>query len=237
MITSLRFAATGIAALALTATCTQPADGDAASPAAGADTQAEFWAALSTHCGKAYAGQLTSEDEADADFVGKAMVMQVRECSDTRIAIPFHIETEPGVWDRSRTWLITKTDAGLRLKHDHRHEDGEEDAVTMYGGDTADAGTAMRQEFPVDAESIALFERPEFDGAYCASIVNTWSVEVDPAGSETPTFAYTLTRPIRMGRPKSDEGSCEARYLGRTFRVEFDLANEVEAPPAAWGQV
>ena len=34
----------------------------------------------------------------------------------------------------------TTTATGLRLKHDHRHEDGHPDKVTLYGGDTADAG-------------------------------------------------------------------------------------------------
>ena len=38
--------------------------------------------------------------------------------------------------DRSRTWIVSVlSDGRLRLKHDHRHEDGEPDAITMYGGD------------------------------------------------------------------------------------------------------
>ncbi|MEL6878129.1 MAG: hypothetical protein AAGL68_08545 [Pseudomonadota bacterium] len=188
------------------------------------DPQAEFWTALSSHCGKAYAGELVSEDAADADFVGKAMVMHVRECSEDRIAVPFHVETSAGEWDRSRTWLITKTGAGLRLKHDHRHEDGEPDAVTMYGGDTADqgsaAGASRAQDFPVDAESIALFERE----GLTASVTNVWTVEVDPAGTENGVFAYQLKRTRQGGAPED-----------RFFRVEFDLTQEVEAPPAAWG--
>ncbi len=183
--------------------------------------QDEFWNALSSHCGKAYAGGLVSEDAADADFVGAPMVMHVRECDDARIAIPFHVQTD-GEWDRSRTWLITRNDAGgLRLKHDHRHEDGEPDAVTMYGGDTAEAGTAQAQTFPVDAESIALFEREELT----ASVTNVWTVEIDPADGTNGTFAYQLRRTVEGGAPED-----------RHFRVEFDLSDEIEAPPAAWGQ-
>ena len=94
----------------------------------------------------------------DADFAGIAMVMHVRECSRDRIAVPFHVEAG-GEWDRSRTWLISRTETGLRLKHDHRHEDGTSDAVTMYGGDTANEGIARAQEFPVDQFSIDMFER------------------------------------------------------------------------------
>ena len=77
-----------------------------------------FFEDIKSHCGKAYAGKLVSKDEADADFAGKQMIMHVRECSDTELRIPFHVDD-----DHSRTWVIIKTDNGLRLKHDHRHED------------------------------------------------------------------------------------------------------------------
>jgi len=71
--------------------------------------QDAFFDDLRSHCGKAYAGKLVSKDEADADFVGKKMVMHVRECSDTELHIPFHVDD-----DHSRTWVISKTDTGLR---------------------------------------------------------------------------------------------------------------------------
>lgn len=193
---------------------------------ADASAQDAFFAALSTHCDKAYNGKLVSTDETDADFSGRAMVMHVRECSDTQIAVPFHVETASGEWNRSRTWLITRTntgtDTGLRLKHDHRHEDGESDTVTMYGGDTASDGTARAQDFPVDAESIAMFEANDL----AASVTNVWTVEVDPVGSDNPQpkFAYQLKRTKDGGAPED-----------RLFRVEFDLSQEAEAPPAPWG--
>ncbi|WP_252259667.1 hypothetical protein [Erythrobacter aurantius] len=200
---------------------------DGAGETADASPQDEFWAALSSHCGKAYAGALVSDDAADADMAGAEMVMAVAECSDDRIAVPFHIRQADGTWDRSRTWLITRNDAGgLRLKHDHRHEDGESDAVTMYGGDTAqsidggDTGTARAQSFPVDAESVAMFERE----GLTASVTNVWTVEVDPAGTEGGVYAYQLKRTVESGAPED-----------RLFRVEFDLGEEVEMPPAAWG--
>lgn len=191
-----------------------------APPAPADDPQDAFFAALASHCGQAYAGELVSDDEADADFRDAAMVMHVRECDDARIAVPFHVRQADGTWDRSRTWLITRTDAGLRLKHDHRHEDGEPDAVTMYGGDTASEGTAHRQDFPVDAESIALFEREGLS----ASVTNVWTVEVDAAGSENAGFAYQLQRTVAGGAPED-----------RFFRVTFDLTEPVDPPPAPWG--
>lgn len=207
-----------LASAAMLSACSSPATDESGAQTKGAP-QDEFWAALSSHCGNAYAGQLVSEDAADADFVGADMVMHVRECSDEQIAVPFHIAID-GEWDRSRTWLITRTENGLRLKHDHRHDDGESDAVTMYGGDTADQGTASTQDFPVDAESIALFERE----GLTASVTNVWTVAVDPAGIEGGTFAYQLKRTVQNGAPED-----------RFFRVEFDLSETVSAPPAPWG--
>jgi hypothetical protein len=127
-------------------------------------------------------------------FTGQRLVMHIRECSDNEIRIPFHVGN-----DRSRTWVLTRTESGLRLKHDHRHDDGTPDAVTMYGGDTIDPGSAMRQEFPVDAESIRLFERE----GLTASVINVWAMEIVPG----ERFVYELARP----------------GTDRMFQVEFDL--------------
>jgi hypothetical protein len=80
----------------------------------------------------------------------------------------------------------------------------------MYGGDTAQAGSALRQEFPVDAESIAMFEREGLN----ASVTNTWAMEIEPQ----QRFVYELSRPG-----------------GRMFKVEFDLTAPVDLPPTPWG--
>lgn len=181
-------------------------------------SQEAFWEALSSHCGNAYPGELASSDARDADWADKNMIAHWAECSDTRIAIAFDVEDDdaPGGWDRSRTWVVTRTGDGLRLKHDHRHEDGSEDALTRYGGDTLSVGTARVQDFPVDAYSIALFEREGLD----ASLTNVWRLEVDPAATSGAKFAYQLTR-------RNDPT--------RLFRAEFDATEEVEPPPPAWG--
>ncbi|WP_432769121.1 hypothetical protein [Sphingopyxis sp.] len=173
-----------------------------------ADPQGAFFAALTARCGQAYAGEMVSDQPADAEMRGKPMVMHVRTCTADRIEIPFHIETAPGDWDRSRTWIVSRTAGGLRLKHDHRHKDGEADKVTLYGGDTADAGTATRQSFPVDAESIAMFRANDL----AASTTNVWAIEATPLG-----FTYELTR------------------AGRDFRVAFAWDRPVSEPPAPWG--
>jgi hypothetical protein len=163
-----------------------------------------FFANLSTLCGQSFAGRVVTHDAADAAMSSERLVMHVRECSAEEIRIPFHVGE-----NRSRTWVITPTDAGLRLKHDHRHEDGSEDALTQYGGDSAGAGSATRQDFPADDFSKTLFRANNIP----ASVDNTWSVEVEPG----QLFAYQLQRP------------------GRYFRLEFDLSAPIEAPPAPWG--
>src|SRR5688500_7271980 len=99
--------------------------------------QDAFWASLGALCGKAFAGKLIEAPAGDTTFAGARLVMHVRECSDGVIRIPFHVGE-----NRSRTWVISRSTGGLRLKHDHRHEDGSEDKQTQYGGDTAAAGTA-----------------------------------------------------------------------------------------------
>ena len=133
--------------------------------------QEAFWSALSSHCGNAYAGELVSEDARDEAFRGQPMIAHWAQCREDRIAIAFHIfdGDAHGGWNRSRTWLVTREGSGeamrLTLKHDHRHADGEPDAVTFYGGTTDAPGTANAQDFPVDAESIALFGREGLDAS------------------------------------------------------------------------
>jgi hypothetical protein len=165
-----------------------------------------FLAHVAEHCGQAFAGRIIANEPAmdDDPFTGKALVMHVRECREGELKIPFHVGD-----DHSRTWVLTRTDAGLRLKHDHRHRDGSDDAVTMYGGDTATPGTESRQEFPVDAYSVEMFER---EGLH-VSVTNVWAMEIESGRR----FLYELARP------------------GRLFQVEFDLTTPVETPPTPWG--
>lgn len=166
-----------------------------------------FMAQLQSLCGKAFEGKVATNDPADADFRSQRLVMHVRECREGEVRIPFHVGD-----NRSRTWIVTRTATGLRLKHDHRHEDGSSDELTMYGGDTVAAGTAQRQEFPVDAESIALFTRT----GRSVSNTNTWAMGVGPT-----LFYYELKRPLIPA--------------GRHLRVDFDLTRPVAPPPPPWG--
>jgi hypothetical protein len=164
----------------------------------------DFFASLRALCDRAYEGRLVSTDAADRDMAASRLVMHVRSCTETEIRIPFHVGE-----DRSRTWVITRTGNGARLKHDHRHEDGSEDTLTQYGGDTIAPGSATRLEFPADRFSRDLFVSQNLP----QSVPNVWAVEILPGR----TFAYELRRP------------------GRFVRVEFDLTRPVAAPPPPWG--
>ncbi len=170
-----------------------------AGPAPATEQQA-FWSSLQALCGRSFAGRPVEAPAGDTTFQ-HALVMHVRECREGEILIPFHVGE-----NRSRTWVLTRTRTGLRLKHDHRHEDGSEDEVTQYGGDTRTAGTPERQEFHADALTTRLIP---------AAATNVWTVEVVPGR----TFTYALRR----------EGT------DRRFRIEFDLTRPVPAPPAPWG--
>lgn len=170
----------------------------------------QFMAAVASHCGQAFAGRVITNTPASATpdpFDGKQLVMHVRGCDAPaqELRVPFHVGE-----DRSRTWVLTRSEGGLRLKHDHRHADGTPDAVTMYGGDTVAAGSAVRQQFPVDAESVAMFTAQAMN----ASLTNTWAMEIEPGRR----FLYELSRPD-----------------GRLFQVEFDLTQPITPPPAPWG--
>lgn len=166
--------------------------------------QDAYFERLRALCGQAYEGRVVSTDAADRDFAASRLVMHVRACTEDEVRIPFHVGD-----NRSRTWVVTRTEAGARLKHDHRHEDGSEDGLTQYGGDTVAPGSATRQEFPADQYSRDMFVAQDLP----QSVPNVWAVEIVPRR----TFAYELRRP------------------GRFFRVEFDLTRPVPAPPAPWG--
>ncbi len=163
-----------------------------------------FWNHLTTLCGNAYQGAMTSDDDADAELADQTMVMHSRRCLEDRIEIPFHIGD-----NRSRTWVLTRHVDGLQLQHDHRHEDGSEDTVTLYGGRTMDPGSQSVQHFPADEYSKELFTANGLD----VSVANTWSFEIEPG----KRFSYILRRPERH------------------FQADFDLSVTVAEPPPPWG--
>lgn len=161
----------------------------------------EYWSSLEAICGQAFEGRLIESPEGEDGFAGLRLIMHVRQCSDSVIRIPFVVGD-----DRSRTWVLTRKGDRIELKHDHRHEDGSEDEVTMYGGTTTNAGRAAEQYFPADEETRQTIE---------AAFSNVWVMRLHPG----ETFTYGLWR---LGTP-------------RVFQIDFDLSDPVEPPPAPWG--
>ena len=111
--------------------------------------------------------------------------------------------------NRSRTWILRDEDGVFELRHDHRHEDGSSDALTFYGGYLGRL-TETRAEFPADQSTKDLFDRENIP----VSKANIWAMEARPADN---LFAYEMRRP------------------NRDFRIEFDTANPIPAPPTPWG--
>lgn len=166
-------------------------------------THDAFFDSIKAHCGKAYEGKVSVDNQGPSSFSEARLVMHVRKCSATELQIPFHVGK-----DASRTWIISKTGSGLSLKHDHRHQDGSDDASTMYGGHTVDAGWNTVQSFPADEYSKQLFVQQGIP----QSVGNTWQMFIYPE-----QFSYRLIRE------------------GREFRVDFDLTKPVTPPAAPWG--
>lgn len=192
---SLKRFLTPFATLAVLAACTPAAE----------NPQDAFFNQLAQHCGKSYQGQVVAGDpETDKTWIESRIVIEVKACTEDQIYIPLHVGD-----DHSRTWIITRTEEGLSLKHDHRFNDGSLDPITNYGGHTVTIGTAVEQAFPADDFSKTLFVANEMG----VSVGNTWVVSFPTENA----FRYQLVRD------------------NRDFQVEIDLSQTVEAPPAPWG--
>lgn len=164
-------------------------------------TYLAYWNALQKLCGKSFIGTIAAGGQNDTTFAGKDLIMHVKKCSQNVIKIPFYVGR-----DYSRTWVLTKTPRGILLKHDHRHEDGSPDKVTMYGGHTTNYGNSTRQTFPADQQTVDILP---------AAIGNVWWIEIISGKS----FTYNLRRV----------------NTDRYFSVHFDLTKETDSPPAPWG--
>ena len=164
------------------------------------EEQDAFWGSMLELCGQAF------------ERVDEQYVMHVRQCEPDEIRIPVHVfDEEEDEWNRSRTWILTRTEDGIRLKHDHRYPDGTEEDVSQYGGDTEEVGEPGMQTFPADE-----FTQETIDELVPGARNNTWRMEITP-GEE---FSYRLTR---------------ADTFENSLQWAFDLTNPVEPPPAPWG--
>ena len=158
-----------------------------------------FWKNLEKHCGKAYEGKLAEHITRD-DFTGKKLTMHVKSCSSNEIKIPFNVGD-----NYSRTWVLTKKDGIITLKHDHRHENGTSETITFYGGTNTNFGFKDFQMFPADQETANLIDYASTNIWWITLDDTTFSYNLQKAGSKTP------------------------------FNVYFDLTKEIAIPSAPWG--
>ncbi|MEO7660369.1 MAG: hypothetical protein ABIV48_12210 [Pyrinomonadaceae bacterium] len=196
-----RFARRLIVAVFFSAAIIVLAAADSAAQVKALEPNEAFWTELKTLCGKAFGGKVVAAPADDTTFKDKALVMHVRSCEKNRIRIPFMVGD-----DRSRTWILSRVKGRIMLKHDHRHEDGKPDKVTMYGGLTTSPGMATRQMFPADNETFVVLP---------AAAPNVWWIDLAPGEH----FSYNLRR---MG---------SERY----FSIKFDTKNPIKTPDAPWG--
>lgn len=162
------------------------------------DNPKKFLASLATHCGKAYAGQIVSPN-VPADFKDKELLMKVISCKEEEVKISFFVGE-----DLSRTWVFTLENGLVKLKHDHRHQDGTPDDITMYGGTATNTGFADMQFFPSDQETVDMMS---------TIAGNVWWVTI-----KDNKYTYNLKRVDSTGY----------------FSASFDLSNEVKTDKMPW---
>jgi hypothetical protein len=160
-----------------------------------------FWDNMKQLCGLAFEGRVEHAPTGDTVFSDQVIQIHVGRCDDNKIFVHLHVGD-----DRSRTWVLTREDGRLLLKHDHRHKDGTEDILSQYGGWTSNTGMSTTQVFPADQFTVSILP---------AASANVWWFEL--------ISGQYLTYNLR--RLNTD----------RFFSLRFDLSKTVDTPPNAWG--
>lgn len=141
------------------------------------ENQELYFARIKSLCGARYEGQSVFPEDPGDGFRDKLLVAVIQTCDEDEIRIPFIVGD-----DHSRTWILKKTSDGLQFKHDHRHEDGTADKITLYGGTAIGSGTQQAQSFPADDYTAMLI--PE-------ASTNEWFLSLSDDNSE---MVYYLER-------------------------------------------
>lgn len=137
-----------------------------------------FLANVRELCGNTYLGEpVYPLDDPEHPFYNQPILLSFSVCEEDRVFMPLQVGD-----NTSRTWQLTLTEEGLLLKHDHRHEDGTPEDLSMYGGFATDEGTALSQFFPADDETAEML--PE-------ASTNVWNMVIHP---DEGIFEYILHR-------------------------------------------
>lgn len=148
---------------------------EAASGIFNSDVHQAFMDNLASLCGQSFEGAETYTIPDRENWQGKRLVMEVIRCEADEVHIGLAVDE-----NRSRTWMFMAEDGHLRFRHDHRHEDGTAEEVSLYGGYATDAGNAFVQYFPADAFTCELID-------YACN--NEWVVMLS---DDMKTFSYVL---------------------------------------------
>lgn len=138
-------------------------------------TQEEFFANMFELCGETFSGEATFPEDESHELVGENLVATIQTCTEEEIQIALAADG-----DQSRTWVISRTDEGLRLRHDHIDSEGAPSDTTGYGGYATDEGTSTQQYFAADDSTAQMI--PE-------ASTNVWMMELND-----DRFVYALER-------------------------------------------
>lgn len=130
--------------------------------------------------GKSFAGRMTFPADPTHEM-NQPMTITVEVISDNEIRVPFQVGE-----NKSRTWILTRSQDGIQLKHDHRHQDGTPDALTNYGGLAKKVELSTLLIFPADAETIEML--PE-------AASNVWSLRLSPDNTQLHYYLERHSKP------------------------------------------
>lgn len=144
--------------------------------------------------GKTYTGRMAYPNDPGHDM-NKPMEITVKVVSENEIHVPFKVGE-----DRSRTWILTRSKAGVQLKHDHRHPDGSPDELTNYGGLDTQQQLGTLLVFPADEETAQML--PE-------ASTNVWTFRLTPDKSQLYYYLERDKKPrfeavFELGSPSSN---------------------------------
>ncbi len=157
------------------------------------DSEKAFLKNLASLCGQSFLGkQIYSKDGRDS-WAEKRLVMYVTVCEEDKVYIPFHVDE-----NKSRTWMFLNENGKLRFRHDHRHEDGTPEDLTLYGGYSDGKGSDLVQCFPWDeyTESILTDGNKRQWNVFLNDDLSTFTYELYV--NEELVFAaeFDLTKPL-----------------------------------------
>ncbi|MGY8985979.1 MAG: hypothetical protein ACKVIX_05030 [Sphingomonadales bacterium] len=162
----------------------------------------KFFDQVNALCGQAFSGGVDHDISNVSRYSDQKLILHIRDCSDSQIKIPLHVGD-----NSSRILIFTKNAGSIKLQHDHRHQDGTSDDLTLYGGYNTASGVANAQSFSESTESTEIFKAFAKD----RSRPSVWSLTLNPE-----EITYQLVRP------------------GMVIAFKFDLSKPVAHPPIAW---